>query len=123
MMSKIKDYIDKAVEAFSQKRKAVIVLLVILAVFLIAAIVRADSVVLDSGQVIDVPEGGTTCTYDKVYCPRGWEPDGTFPFVPWAEAFAKLFEEREGEPLNHPVCDDGLVLGQQVFPCYRLVSK
>ncbi len=41
-MSKIKGYIDKAVEAFSQKRKAVIVLLVILAVFLIAAIVRAD---------------------------------------------------------------------------------
>ena len=48
-MSKIKGYIDKSVEVFSQNRKASIVLLVILAVFLIAAIVRADSVVLDSG--------------------------------------------------------------------------
>ncbi len=44
-MSKITDYTDKAVEAFSQNRKASIVLLVILAVFLVAAIARADSAV------------------------------------------------------------------------------
>lgn len=36
---------------------------------------------LASGQVIEVPKGGEVCKFHKIYCPKGWKKDGSFPFT------------------------------------------
>jgi len=95
-------------------------ILIAAAVWIVTVSVAAfsDSVVLDSGQVIEVPEGGSICQYHATYCPTGWQEDGTYPFIAWKDAIQALIDGA----LPYPMCDDGDYSfgGPQVKPCYRL---
>lgn len=84
---------------------------------LVASMAHSDAVVLDSGQVIEVPEGGAVCRYHATYCPAGWQDNGSFPFVAWKDAIQALIDGA----LPYPMCDDGFSFGgPSSKPCYRL---
>jgi len=77
----------------------------------------SDSVVLDSGQVIDIPPLGEICQYHAVYCPRGWLPDGSFPIE---EQWQQLLDKINDGGLDYPICQEFTFGGSG--PCYRLES-
>ena len=98
-----------------------------------ANVATADFVTLESGQVITVPEWGEPCRFDDTYCPRGWLPDGSFPWEiqrdflveGMAQKAAEAFKEGQDSvcpvaKLDYPLC--GLVVSPALkTPCYELV--
>jgi hypothetical protein len=57
-------------------------------------------ITLPNGAVITVPKWAKTCSYDKLYCPNGWKPDGTFPAAQFRGAFLKALAAKNLEEYN-----------------------
>ena len=115
-MDKIKEYI---MDKFGDNKAVVVCGVLLIGFLMIAAYTVADSVVLDSGQVIDIPEWGETCEYHELYCPKGWAPDGTFPHAPFRASFFELLKN----PPDMPECAQFTFGGAPVYPCYTVTAE
>lgn len=96
--------------------------------FSLLATAGGEFITLPSGQVIAVPEGGRTCTFDTTYCFMGWKEDGSFPGVLFGAAVKAQLERARETGLDFPLCPDDNRLsvgGTQVnpFPCYELIHS